>query len=151
MTQFRLSSSTRPRWSCRWTTRLKIRMQATKAEKMKNAAVRQLEALAGTLTVISEKADGESLKTLSGVNSAIGTATLNLVRQRVDVSVEVWMQDANAIQRSIVQATDAVQRAEESVEDESGKRERKRKVREKIKFELDDHRPARGGAGTDSK
>ena len=48
------------------------------------------------------------------------------------------MQDANAIQRSIVQATDAVQRAEESVEDESGKRERKRKVREKIKFELDD-------------
>jgi hypothetical protein len=60
-------------------------------------------------------------------------ATLNLVRRRADVSVEVWMQDASAVSRAVGQAADAVQRAEEAVEDEAGKKDRKKKVRDKMK------------------
>lgn len=60
-------------------------------------------------------------------------ATLTLVRRRADASVEVWMQDANALARGVGQAADAVQRAEEAVEDEAGKKDRKQKVREKMK------------------
>ena len=60
-------------------------------------------------------------------------ATVNLVRRRADVSIEVWMQDSTAITRGIGQAAEAVQRAEESVEDEAGKKDRKKKVRDKMK------------------
>lgn len=118
----------------------KIRMQATKAEKLKLSALKQLETLAGTLAVIQDKSEGDQLGGFAGVTGQLthAEATLNLIRRRSDVSVEVWMQDANAIQRGILQAVDAVQRAEEAVEDEAGKRERKRKIREKMKMELDE-------------
>ena len=45
----------------------KVRMQATKAHKMKLVATKQLEGLSGTLSVISEKADEEYRKTMAGV------------------------------------------------------------------------------------
>lgn len=118
----------------------KLRMQATKAEKLKLNALKQLEALAGNLAVVADKADSDHLKGLAGVSGHISNAeaTLNLVRRRADVSIEVWMQDPNGIARGVAQAVDAVQRAEEAVEDEAGKRDRKRKVREKMKIELDE-------------
>jgi hypothetical protein len=40
----------------------KVRMAATKAEKLKLAAMKQLEALAGTLAVVADKADADQLK-----------------------------------------------------------------------------------------
>jgi myosin heavy subunit len=118
----------------------KVRMQATKAEKLKLSALKQLETLAATLHLVSEKADSDQLRGTVGVAGLIQTAeaTLNMIRRRTDVSIEVWMQDANAMQRGIVQAVDAVQKAEEAVEDESGKKDRKRKMREKMKMELNE-------------
>lgn len=41
----------------------KVRMQATKAEKLKLSAMKQLESLAGTLAAVSDKADSDQLKT----------------------------------------------------------------------------------------
>lgn len=41
----------------------KVRMQATKAEKLKLSAMKQLESLAGTLAAVADKADSDQLKT----------------------------------------------------------------------------------------
>lgn len=60
----------------------KVRMQATKANKLKLAAMKQLETLAGTLAMVTDKADGDHLKALSAVSGALqnAEATLNMVR-----------------------------------------------------------------------
>jgi len=135
----------------------KVRMQATKAEKLKLQALKRLEQLQGQLNLVSDKADSQGLRFgvhhggvggVGGGGASAATAaslvaqaesTLALMRRRADGSVEQWMQsEGGAMQRGLLAAAEAVQRAEEAVEDEADKRDRKRKVREKLKQEMDD-------------
>ena len=125
----------------------KVRMQATKAEKLKLQALKRLEQLQGQLNLVSDKADSQGLRfgvhhggvggvggggaSAATVASLVAQAesTLALMRRRADGSVEQWMQsEGGAMQRGLLAAAEAVQRAEEAVEDEADKRDRKRKV-----------------------
>ena len=58
------------------------------------------------LPLLADKADSDHLKGMAGVSGHIANAeaTLNLVRRRADVSIEVRMQDPNGIARGVAQA-----------------------------------------------